>query len=142
MTPELALMGALTAILKADAAVTAVAGKRIYDEVPAGRSAQDKPPYIYVGPMRRQRVALDCAQIWTVQARIYVVSTEFGRRESWNLVEAVVQALDRKEAPAVAIPAPFSLQQPLQIVQAGDVVDPLAPKSVFLDLSTTIAREA
>lgn len=71
-----------------------------------------------------------------------MVTTAFGRTLGWRLVEAIVTTLDGKDAPAVVLPAPFSLQSRLDVTQAGDVIDPLAPKALFLDLTTTIAKDA
>lgn len=140
MTPETALLKAITERLVDDAGVAALVAGRVFDAVPNDRKAGSQPPYIYVGPMNRQRVPLDCAAVWQVRARVYVVTTTFGRAEGWEVIEAVVQALDGREAPDLALPAPFTFQNRLDVVQAGDVVDPLAPKSMFLDLTTIIAR--
>lgn len=139
MTPELAFQEAIAAMLIADPVVNGLVNGQVFDEVPNEGAAQ--PPYIYLGPMNRRRVPLDCGQVWTVTARLYAISVEFGRQEAWNTIEAIVQALDMKDAPDLVVAAPYSIQQPIQITQAGDVVDPLAPKSVFVDLSTTIARD-
>lgn len=141
MTPETALIAALTDLLLADPAVTTLVAGRIFEEVPSDRRAGTEPPYIYLGPIQRQRVPFACGAVWQIRCRIYVVTTAFGRLSGWSIVEAIVQALDGKDAPAVALPAPFSLQTSLDVTQAGDVVDPLAPKALFLDLTTTIARD-
>ncbi len=143
MTPELALRDVLIALLKADPAVAAFVGDRIDDEVPSdaqGRTARGLPAYIYLGPMSRQRIRQDCAQIWTMRARLYAISDEWGRSQAWDIVEAVVQALDDKGEADFVLPAPFVISENLHVTQAGDVVDPLAPKSVFVDLTTTIIR--
>ncbi len=143
MTPELALRDVLIALLKADPAVAAFVGDRIDDEVPSdaqGRTARGLPAYIYLGPMSRQRIRQDCAQIWTMRARLYAISDEWGRSQAWDIVEAVVQALDDKGEHDFVLPAPFVISENLHVTQAGDVVDPLAPRSVFVDLITTIIR--
>ncbi|KQP34302.1 hypothetical protein ASF27_01705 [Methylobacterium sp. Leaf102] len=131
---------AITDVLTANANVAARVGGRIFDEVPNDGTVA--PPYVYLGPINRRRVPHDCAQIWTITARLYVISAEFGRQEAWDAIEAVVQALDGADAPDLEFAAPFSIQEPLRVTQAGDVIDPLALKSVFLDLTTTIARES
>ncbi|MGY2052958.1 DUF3168 domain-containing protein [Methylobacterium sp. JK268] len=142
MTPEIALLDALTAILVADPTLAGIISGRVYDEVPAEGAPQDLPPYVYMGPMNRRRVILDCCPVWTVRARIYAISIDFGRRQAWEIIEAVAQALDLKDAPAITLASPYVIQQPLQVEQGGDVFDPTLPRSVFLDVSTTIARAA
>ncbi|MCJ2132452.1 DUF3168 domain-containing protein [Methylobacterium sp. E-045] len=139
MTPELAFQKAIADLLIADPDVNALVNGQVFDEVP--NDGEATPPYIYLGPMNRRRVQMDCGQVWTITARLYAISVEFGRGQAWETIEAIVQALDMKEAPDVTLTAPFSIQQPIQITQGGDVVDPLAPKSVFVDLSTIIARD-
>lgn len=145
-TPELALRDALRARLKADAGFTALVGKRFYDEVPAGigraepSAAEARPPYAYLGPMRRAGYAESCVAAWTIQARLYAVSTAFDRDQGWLVTEAMIAALNGLEQPDLPLAAPYSLRTPIDIVQAGDVTDPLQAKSVFLDLRTTIAR--
>ena len=143
MTPELALRDALFALLKADPAVSGFVAGRIYDEVPAdsqGRTKRGLEAYLYLGPMNRQRIRQDCAQIWTIRARLYAISDAFGRSQAWDIIEAVVQAVDDKGEADFDLPEPFAISENLHVTQAGDVVDPLAPKSVFVDLTTTITR--
>jgi hypothetical protein len=142
MSPENAFREALTEILKANAPIAALIEHRVYDRVPSKNAPERDSPYLYMGPMGRTRIPLDCYQAWTVRARIYAVSTKFQRTQVWDLAELVVQALDLLDAPDLVLPPPLSLQEPLKITQAGDVVDPLAPQSVFVDVSTTIARAA
>lgn len=133
MTPEIALINAVRTLLKADAGVTALVQQKTFDQIPEGTKA----PYIYVGPAGRQRVVIDCYQAWTIRLRIYAISSNFNRAEDWDIAEAIVQALDHKEP---TLPDPFALQDWLSVTQAGDVIDPNAPKSVFVDLTTTITR--
>ncbi|GEP12256.1 DUF3168 domain-containing protein [Methylobacterium gnaphalii] len=137
LTPETALLDAVKTLLQADAGFSALAGKKIYDEIPAAKSAGDNPPYAYFGPMRRSRVESGCGEFWTVQARIYAVSTSFGRRQGWALIDAIATALNLQE---VVLAAPFVQQQPFIVTQGGDVVDPLAARQVFVDVTTTIGR--
>ncbi|ACL56991.1 DUF3168 domain-containing protein [Methylobacterium nodulans] len=141
MTPETALLGEVRRLLKADAGVTALVAGKVFDAVPNDRRPGQEAPYIYAGPINRQRVYLECGTAWQIRMRIYAVTTTSGRDQGWEVIEAIVQALDGKDADVVTIPAPFSLQNRLDVTQAGDVVDPLAPKSMFVDLTTTIARD-
>ena len=133
MTPEIALINAVRARLKADSAVTALVGSSTFDQVPD----QTAPPYIYIGPAGRVRIPIDCGQVWTVNLRIYAISSGYGRDEDWEIVEAIVQSLDLQD---LDLAAPFTMQQAIQINRAGDVIDPSAPKSVFVDIQTTIGR--
>jgi hypothetical protein len=82
------------------------------------------------------RIVMDCYQVWAVRVRLYAISTGYGRSEDWEIAEAMVQALDLQE---LSLADPYFQQEPLKITQAGDVIDPTAPKSVFVDISTTIA---
>ncbi|MFB0491832.1 hypothetical protein ABIE45_004418 [Methylobacterium sp. OAE515] len=145
-TPELALRDALRSRLKADPDFTALVGKRFYDEVPAGigraepNAAETRPPYAYLGPMRRAGYAESCVATWTIQARLYAVSTAYDRDQGWLLADAMIAALNGLEQADLPLAEPYGLRTPIEVVQAGDVIDPLQAKSVFLDLRTTIAR--
>jgi len=135
LTPEIALINAVRARLKADSSVTALVGTSTFDQVPD----QTVPPYVYIGPAARARIPIDCGQVWTVNLRIYAISSGYGRDEDWEIAEAIVQSLDLKDLP---LAAPFEMQQAIQINRAGDVIDPAAPKSVFVDIQTTIGRDS
>ncbi len=75
-----------------------------------------------------------------IQARLYAVSTAYDRDHGWRVVDAMIAALNGLEVPDLPLAAPYSLRTPLEVVQAGDVIDPLQAKSVFLDLRTTVVR--
>lgn len=136
LSPILPLRDALRECLRADPGFTALAGIRIYDDVPAAKGGA--VPYAYIGPMRRQRFEVGCGLAWTVQVRLFAVSTASGRTEAWSLVDAMTAALDGREAFTPPLAAPFRMQKPIEVTQAGDVIDPLQAKSVFLDLTTLI----
>jgi predicted DNA-binding protein len=136
LSPILPLRDAIRALLRADAGFKAIAGNRIYDDVPTSTATA---PYAYVGPMRRSRYEIGCGLAWTVQARLYAVSTANGRTEAWSLIDAMSAALEGLEDFTPALAEPFRLQKPIEVTQAGDVIDPLQAKSVFLDLTTIIA---
>ncbi|MGX9981131.1 DUF3168 domain-containing protein [Methylobacterium fujisawaense] len=142
-TFELALRDAIRTRLKSDGAFQALAGKQIFDEVPSSLgeiAPKVKPPYAYFGPIRRSNKVLDCSESWTIQARLYAVSTTFNRDQGWLLIDAMVASLDQLEGPDLPLADPYSLRTPLVVGQAGDVIDPLQAKSVFFDLTTSIAR--
>lgn len=142
-TFELALRDAIRTRLRADAAFQALAGKQIFDEVPSALGSTVPPvkaPYAYFGPIRRSNRVLDCSESWTIQARLYAVSTAFNRDQGWLLIDAMVASLDQLERPDLPLAEPYSLRTPIVVGQAGDVIDPLQAKSVFFDLTTTIAR--
>lgn len=136
LSPILPLRDAIRDLLRADAGFRAIAGNRMYDEVP---TAKAQTPYGYVGPMRRSRFDVGCGLAWTVQARLYAVSTASGRTEAWSLIDAMSAALEGVEEFTPALASPFRLQKMIEVTQAGDVIDPLQAKSVFLDLTTIIA---
>lgn len=143
MTPELALRDIIIELLNASPAVMDAVQGRIYDEVPSdtqGRTQRHLPAYIYIGPMNRTRIRQDCAQMWTMRARIYVISDGWGRTEAWDTAEAVVQAVDEKGEADFTLAPPFVISEDLHVTQAGDVIDPQSPKSVFVDITTTIIR--
>lgn len=135
LSPILPLRDAIRACLRADAGFRAIAEYRIYDDVPTGQAT---PPYAYIGPMRRTRLDLGCGLAWTVQARLFAVSTASGRTEAWSLIDAMTAALDGREVFTPPLATPFRLQKMIEVTQAGDVIDPLQAKSVFLDLTTLI----
>lgn len=137
MSPELALQGAIKAILQADAGVSAKIG-RLYDEVPADR-APATTPYAYVGAVNRKRRE-ESGRVWTVTMRLFVVTDEFGRADAWSIAHAISAALDTGEEPELA--PPFAAADALRVTQAGDVVEPGSEKSVFLDVQTTIQQLA
>ncbi|KQP36694.1 hypothetical protein ASF25_01695 [Methylobacterium sp. Leaf100] len=88
--------------------------------------------------MRHTRFEVGCGRGWTVQARLFAVSTAAGRTEAWSLIDAMTAALDGREVFTPPLAAPFRLQKMIEVTQAGDVIDPLQAKSVFLDLTTLI----
>ncbi|MDH2311432.1 DUF3168 domain-containing protein [Methylobacterium brachiatum] len=137
VSPIIPFRYALREQLRKDPVFKALAAGRIYDEVPTSKATA---PYAYLGPMRHAGVEIGCGLAWTVQARIFAVSTENGRVQVWTLADAMTAALDGLEAFDPPLAAPFSLQKMIEVVQAGDVIDPLQAKSVFLDLTTIIAR--
>ena len=135
LSPILPLRDVIRECLRADPGFAALAENRIYDDVPTGNATV---PYAYIGPMRRQRLDMGCGLAWTVQVRLFAVSTASGRTEAWSLIDAMTAALDGREAFTPPLAAPFRLQKMIEVTQAGDVIDPLQAKSVFLDLTTLI----
>lgn len=143
LSPIIPFRDALRAHLRASDAFKALAGNRIFDEVPTpkpnGQPAATTP-YAYIGAMRHTRLEIGCGRAWTVQARLFAVSTANGRAEAWSVVDAMTEALDGLEAFDPPLATPFAMQKMIEVTQAGDVIDPLQAKSVFLDLTTIIAR--
>lgn len=131
MTPEIALLNAVRSQLKTSP-ISGI-GQNVFDQIPT----DTPPPYIYIGPAGRTRIVLDCYQAWTVRLRIYVIYTSWNRTQVWEAAEATIQSLDLV---TFTLPSPYFQEEPLKITQAGDVIDPNAPKSVFVDISSTIAR--
>lgn len=138
MTPLKALKIALVEALKADAAVSAIVGAKVYDEVPRdqrGDPSDTAAPFIYLGPLGWRRLELGLGPGYDVALRLYAVSTYFGREQVWALHEAMRAALDLK---ALAL-AGGHLMTPFRAMAGGDVISPLAPKECFLDLRTELS---
>jgi hypothetical protein len=120
-------------MLKADAAVAAVLGDRIYDVPPPNA----KPPYLYLGPGRVQAErAWDCAEAWRFTFRLYVVSEAHDRLQAWDAIFAAVRALDRRKP---APPPGHHYPMEWEAAQGGDIIDPLKLKECFADVVAVVA---
>lgn len=125
----------VVAALQDDPAVEALVARRIFDETPGMTVA----PYIYIGEINRQRVEIGCGKVATLRMRIYVVSTDAGREEAWQVEEAIWQALDGHQVePSEG--QPWIMQGQIDALQSGDVVEPLNPKSTVVEVTATFAR--
>lgn len=134
-----ALQAAVIAKLKADAGVKALVGARIYDEVPSDKD-RPAPPYLYLGPVNLRRPAEigSCSTVRAATFRLFGVSTEFGRLETWAVIEAAIGALDNSE---LQLAAPYSaLGDVVKLITAGDVVAPTSPKSTFADFTVDLTH--
>jgi hypothetical protein len=147
VTPETALIALLRDVLKANSAIAALVGHKVYDEIPDDNSADAKAPYIYVGPVNTLPAVTNCDDLYTLRIRLYAVSTKWSRTELWALIHAIRKALNRQTDrslvalnAAFVLAAPFVLQDQILAGQAGDVIDPEAPKSAFIDMTTSIAE--
>lgn len=139
MAPEIALQTAVLGLLRADAAVSAIVAGRIYDQVPSDR-LPGAPPYIELGPINRSRFE-GCGRSWLIRIRLYAASVEFGRVEAWTLADAMAEALDGgPDRDPPDLPGPWRIADELRVLQAGDVIDPLQIKSVFVDVQAIVAR--
>lgn len=88
--PSLALQGALVSCFKADSALSALIGTRIYDRVPADPVF----PYIRVGDDQIVADGADCFdESVEVFATIHVFSRAVGKPEAKNIAGAVVAAI-------------------------------------------------
>ena len=130
--PETAFLDAAITRLKADAAVAALAGDRVFDEIAADQFVD--PPYLYSGPIGSARRDFGCATGWELRARFYVVSTDFGRLEAWAVLAAARAALDG----ATLVMTGFAQVGPVSVIAAGDIVSPEKPKSTYLDCLVTL----
>jgi len=134
------LVSQIRAALKADSAVAALVGGKIYDEVPAdprGLATDAKPPWVYIGPIGAPRFDNDCYRAWTPRIRLFCASTAFGRVEGWKIANAVDLALDRM---TLDLGPDFAMQVPLYAVDSGDVIGPLLAKTVYCDFTCTVFR--
>lgn len=140
MTPISALKSALLDHLKAATAGGPLADK-IFDEVPRddqGGATSVDAPFLYLGPVGWQRLEGGDGPGFTVRLRLYVVSTAFGREESWDLAEAVRAALERVELNDRLAALGGHAHTGFRVMSCGDVVTPLDPKQVFLELATEL----
>lgn len=132
--------GGVTALLLADPAVAAIVGEKIFDELPAHeRQGGPAPPWVFFGPVNRRRLETGCARTWIVTSRLFAASTAFGRREAWQLTDAMNEALEGAEPD---LGDDFAIVEEIRCIQAGDAVLPGSPKTVFLDITATIIRTA
>ena len=140
MTPEIALQTAIVALLEASSSLTSLLGStKIFDQVPADAD-RPTPPYVYLGPVNTQRLELgECGEGQTIRARIFAVSTDFGRLEAWEVAHQVRLALNGA-VPTLA--GDFQISDAIIVTQAGDVIEPENPKSVFIDVAATVAATA
>jgi hypothetical protein len=142
MNSKQALQAAIVALLAADERLTALIGPdKVFDEIPEDDrgNATAEPPYVYFGPIGSGRVETGGFPASAVTARLYGVSTAFGRVEAWDIVEAMHLALEGQE-PELA--APFEIAAPLRFARDGDVIDPANPKAAFIDFTSTVVRTA
>lgn len=88
----LALQKSAVAALKADAAITALVGTRVYDQPP--QSAQR--PYIRIGGIEPRPLRSDCGRAATITFGIEAHSRPVtsGRVEATKCAEAIVAALE------------------------------------------------
>ena len=134
MSAVAALTDALVAVLRADAGIASLVGGNVYDRVPPNTV----PPWIYLGPAGTRRMANDCYRAWEITARIFCVTTDFGRDLAWAIAEAVDVALDNT-MPELA--PGYTLGAHLVMAASGDIVDPTKPQSIFTDVVAIVYRD-
>lgn len=114
-----------------------------FDDVPR----QIDPPYIAVGPVGFQPAAYaGCAAPVParLRLRIYAYDTSAGRERAWTMVWTAMCALDSSARRAsdlapIDLPAPWDFVELPAVVQGGDVINPIDPKSVYFDLDMVVA---
>lgn len=128
-----AFRSAVEQALKADPGIASLVVDRVFNFVP---STDTPSPWIYVGGIVATPDPNACGQQWTVQMRVYALSTAFDPDAVWPLLDAIRQALDGQ-----SLPMPDGMAQTLAIaiLSVGDVVDPQQPASAFLDLTAMVA---
>lgn len=92
-SPDLELKGAIVAVLKADAAVVALVGTRIYDNIPANATF----PYISFGPRDTVTADADCIVAFDITQQLDVWSRAVGSSEAERITDAVREALHEYE---------------------------------------------
>ena len=94
-SPTLELQGAIVAALKADTAVTAIVGARIYDRVPRGSDGNISAlmPFVGIGPWDELTEDADCVPGESIAVDIECWSDEPGFPQIHRLNAAVKAAL-------------------------------------------------
>ncbi|OWU83809.1 hypothetical protein ATO6_15360 [Oceanicola sp. 22II-s10i] len=91
--PATALQKALVTALKADTAVAALVGARVYDEPPGDVTR----PYVRIGNLETRPFRTDGCMAWSMTFSIEVHSRPLqGRIEAARIGEAVIAALDEQ----------------------------------------------
>lgn len=146
MIPAAAWKEALRDFLKRDAAVVALVGGKVFDEVqrdPNGAIVAT-PPWVYIGPIGAERDdnsghfdGQDFGGVmFRVTTRIFCAGTSFGRSEVWTIANAVAEALEGEN---IGLAPPLAQTLVCQVQRAGDVIDPLGVKQAFIDVTAEIA---
>lgn len=94
-SPTLEISGAVVPRLKADAAVAAIVGDRIYDHVPrdASGTVSTAYPFVGLGDTAETRDDVDCIRGVEVFYRVECWSRRPGKVEVLQLADAVVASL-------------------------------------------------
>jgi hypothetical protein len=125
--------------LKADAALAALVGVKIYDEVPRddrGDPSDAAAPYLFLGAMRWGDFEIGCNPGLDVVIELHAVSTKFGREECWQIAEAVRHALEWRELTLDG----GHLMTPYRRRSGGDAISPLFPKQAYVALRTQLSE--
>ena len=93
MTPHLELQKAVVAALKADAALSALVGDRVYDRAPQ----RVVFPYVAIGEMQVLSDDVDCISGFEVYLTIHVWSRAYGRVECREISSAIYDVLHEAE---------------------------------------------
>jgi len=133
--PETALVDALIVALKADADVAALVGARVFDDVPL----RSPPPYLYVGPVAAVRLEGGCSNLIAVTVRIFAVSVDSGRAEAWAVLDAARAALNGQILTGPRFPSDLRMVEEVRVIRTGDILSPITPKAVFLDVTATLS---
>ena len=96
-SPSLELQGKIVERLKASAAVTALVGNRVYDQIPATKTF----PYISIGPDQSIFDDLDCEKGFEIFIQIDAWSRAVGYPEVKRIADAVFNSLHRYDLPLV-----------------------------------------
>ena len=103
-SPTLELQGAIVAALKADSAITAIVGARVYDRVPRGSDGNISAlmPFVGVSAWDELTEDADCVPGSSIAFDLDCWSDQPGFRQIHELNEAVKQALHDDDTIAIA----------------------------------------
>lgn len=140
--PEIALQAALVAALRADAAVAALVGTQVFDEVPADGALPAAARFLHFESMDSRRdPSGDGAcrpRLFAITLRLAAVTPDFGAKSAWAIADAARACLDL-QTPALA--APWRLNAPLECIRALDVRGIARPKMVFLTIEAQVVED-
>lgn len=136
-----ALVGAVIETAKADLAIAALCGDRIYEELPRdprGDAADVAAPYVYLSFVHWADIESSCGPIYAVTLQLRAVSTKFGRKECRDLMQAVTSAFNRKTL-TLADGHEMTL---FRATSGGDIPGDMSPKECFVDLRAEVSDAA
>lgn len=137
-SPFNALKTAVIEAAKADPAISAICGARVYEEVPRdarGDPSDAQAPFVYLDHFAWRDIEAGCGPLYAVTLRLNAVATEFGRKQSRDLAEAIAVAFNRKTLPLAGGHA----MTIFKAVAGGDVPAVSTVKECFVELRTELA---
>lgn len=137
-SPFIALKTAVIEAAKVDPAISAICGARVYEEVPRdarGDPSDAQTPYVYLDHFAWRDIEAGCGPLYAVVLRLNAVTTEFGRKRSDELADAIKDAFNRK---TLRLSGGHAMTI-FKAYQGGDVPAVSTVKECFVELRTELA---